>query len=95
MSTGLRDRTHVLDAEWAASYPPMGPKFAGKLVKGRLGGEVYAFSEMTDRVSLQREFYARRLCSVCRVAKALSRGGECRHFAGRDLKRKKTFAGRC
>ena len=33
-------------------------KFTRKFVKRSLGGEVYAYSEMADHVSLLREFYA-------------------------------------
>merc|ERR1712215_449403 len=32
-------------------------KFTRKLVKSSLGGEVYAFSEMLDHMSMLREFY--------------------------------------
>ena len=33
------------------------PRFARKLVESSLGGEVYAFGEMLDHMSMLREFY--------------------------------------
>ena len=47
-SSSLTGPCHVL--HWAS-------KFTRKLVKSRLGGEVYAFSEMIDHMALLREFY--------------------------------------
>ena len=49
MSSSLSGPCHVL--QWTS-------KFTRKLVKSSLGGEVYAFSEMVDHMSLIREFYA-------------------------------------
>ena len=40
---------HIL--QWAS-------KFHCKVAKGSFGGEVYAFSEMIERATLMREFYA-------------------------------------
>ena len=48
MSANLRGACHVI--QWTS-------KFTRKLVKSSLGGEVYAFSEMLDHMSMLREFY--------------------------------------
>ena len=48
-SSSLSGPCHV--AQWTS-------KFARKLVKSSLGGEVYAFSEMIDHMALLREFCA-------------------------------------
>ena len=49
MSSALSGPCHVL--QWTS-------KFTRKLVKSSLGGEVYAFSEMLDHMTLLRGFYA-------------------------------------
>ena len=48
MSSNLCGPCHII--QWAS-------KFARKLVKSSLGGEVYAFSEMLGHMSMLREFY--------------------------------------
>ena len=48
MSPNLCGPCHII--QWAS-------KFARKLVKSSLGGEVYAFSEMLDHMSMLREFF--------------------------------------
>ena len=49
MSSTLNGPCHIL--QWAS-------KFTRKLVKSSLGGEVYAFSEMLDHMTLLQGFYA-------------------------------------
>ena len=48
MSSNLCGPCHII--QWTS-------KFTRKLVKSSLGGEVYAFSEMLDHMSMLREFY--------------------------------------
>ena len=48
MSANLCGACHII--QWTS-------KFTRKLVKSSLGGEVYAFSEMLDHMSMLREFY--------------------------------------
>ena len=48
-SSALRGPCHII--QWAS-------KFTSKVVKSRLGGETYAYSEMVDHVSMLRGFYA-------------------------------------
>ena len=48
MPSNLTGPCHII--QWTS-------KFTTKLVKSSLGGEVYAFSEMLDHMSMLREFY--------------------------------------
>ena len=47
ISSTLRGQCRII--QWAS-------KFTRKLAEGSLGGEVYAFSEMSDHMSMLREF---------------------------------------
>ena len=57
MPIGLCDRIHVVDTGGSASHFALGIEFARKMVKSSLGSEVYALSEMVDRILLLRDFY--------------------------------------
>ena len=51
MSLGRRDRIDVPRPQWTSQY-------TRELVNGSLGGGAYAPSEMVNRATLLREFYA-------------------------------------
>ena len=56
MPLGLRDWSEVLHSERTNQTLLWTSKYARKMVRSSLGGEVYAPSEMVDHTSLQREF---------------------------------------